>query len=603
MMHIANHARDIILVIALDGTIRDANPAAERAYGIDRQSLLGKNILELRAPKTTGLVPAQMLEAAQSGILFETVHQRQSGETFPCEVSSQSAEMNGETVLVSVVRDLSERHEVERALRAAEERFRALLDASPDGVVVHRDDRIIFVNQAILSLLGYDRPEELLGRSPIEMVAREFRTDVRQRIERLSSGEVPSVSQREHRLYKRGERELVTVEVWARTLEFEGAPAAMATLHDVTERRKLEEQLRHAQKMEAVGRLAGGVAHDFNNLLTAIQGQGELLAGELEPGTSAHRHAQQILRAAGRGAALTGQLLAFSRKQVLQPRVLDLNQVVNGLHTLLRRVIGEDIELVTELASEPCAIFADAGQLEQVIVNLAVNARDAMPSGGELMLRTAFDELDSKRCVLLEVRDTGCGMSAETKARLFEPFFTTKPRGKGTGLGLATVYGIVAQSGGQITVESEPSRGAIFRVRLALAAAAPETQQAPRPMPAERGTETVLVVEDDGDVRRFLREVLEVQGYRVLEAHDGVHALEVATAGGPVELVVTDVIMPRMSGVDMVERLRALLRPAPKVLFITGYPGETAMANREPLLSKPFSVAELARRVRALLDS
>jgi two-component system, cell cycle sensor histidine kinase and response regulator CckA len=589
-LQLAKHARDIFLVIdRSDGSILDANPAAERAYGYSLAELRSMKILDLRAPDTRGEVAAQMTDAADRGILFETRHLRRSGATFPCEVSSQSAELEGRTVLVSVIRDLSERH-------AADARFRLLIDESPNGVLIHRDVRIIYANRALLAMLGYDHAEELVGRKATDLVAVEYREEVGRRIALLTSGQISSVAQRTHYLYKRGEREVVTVEVWARTIDFEGGPANMATLHDVTERRRLEEQLHQAQKMEAVGRLAGGVAHDFNNILTAIQGQGELLASSLPAGTPEEHHLSQMLRAAGRGANLTRQLLAFSRKQVLKQRVLDLNQVVRGLLPMLQRLIGEDIQLVTSLAPGLPAILADAGQLEQVIVNLAVNARDAMPGGGQLTLATRSDD-----GVVLEVRDTGCGMDEDTRARLFEPFFTTKPRGKGTGLGLATVYGIVTQSKGQISVESEPGRGAVFRVILPAVDGVPEEAEAAPPAALERGTETLLVVEDDVEVRRFLQEVLERQGYRVLAAHDGAQAVELARSDPSVKLVISDVIMPRMSGVELAQRLRATLSPPPRILYITGYPGDTVMD--EPLLMKPFSVGELARKIRILLDS
>jgi PAS domain S-box-containing protein len=581
---IAQHARDIILVIDLDGAIRDCNPAAEAAYGWPREELIGKRIEELRAPETASGIRQQMQEAFERGILFETLHMRRSGERFPCEVSSRAAEVEGRKVLVSVIRDLSER-------RQAQERFRELLDSLPDGVLIHRGLTILFANRALLTLLGYEHEDELRGRSALELVAGDRET-LGARMAKLTSGEIVSVAQREHRLLRKGARDTVIVEVWARLIEFEGAPASMATIHDVTEHRRLEEQLRHAQKMEAVGRLAGGVAHDFNNILTAIQGQGELLSAELPSSSSAHHHVAQLLRAAQRGSALTTQLLAFSRKQVMQPRVVDLNQVVSGLVPMLRRLIGEDLEL--EIALEPGlrAIRADSGQLEQVIVNLVVNARDAQAA--RIEIRT-YSETAS---LVMEVRDSGRGMDAGTRARLFEPFFTTKPRGKGTGLGLATVYGIVTQSGGAISVESEPGRGAVFRVTLPSVEERPAGDPQPNaPLPV-RGSETVLVVEDDPDVRRFVREVLDQQGYRVLEAEDGFAALESAKRER-VDLVISDVIMPRMSGAELADVLK-VMQPAPRVLFITGYPGEVVAAD--PLM-KPFSIGDLTRRVRSLLDA
>jgi two-component system cell cycle sensor histidine kinase/response regulator CckA len=598
-VEIAHYARDIILVIGTEGQILDANPSAQRAYGFSLEELQAMHIRDLRAPDTVGEIETQMRHAAAEGVLFETRHRRRSGEVFPCEVSSQAANLDGREVLVSVIRDLSELH-------AADARFRLLIDESPDGVLIHRQLSIIYANKALVAMLGYDSADQLIGRLATDIVATQYRDDVKRRIERLSSGEVPSVAQRVHYLYKRGEREVLTVEVWARLIEFQGAPANMATIHDVTERARLEEQLHQAQKMEAVGRLAGGVAHDFNNILTAIQGQGELLASSLPAGSPERHHLSQMLRAAERGANLTRQLLAFSRKQVLQPRLLDLNHVVSGLLPMLQRLIGEDIQLVTTLEPNLPAIRADAGQLEQVIVNLAVNARDAMPGGGQLTISTLGSTLggtlDGDGGVILEVRDSGVGMDEATRTHLFEPFFTTKPRGKGTGLGLATVYGIITQSRGRVSVESAPGQGSTFRVWLPGVEGIPEATAPAAPLPVERGTEKVLVVEDDVEVRRFLQEVLQLQGYQVLTAHDGEQALAMAQDGG-VRLVISDVIMPRMSGVELADRLRAQLSPPPRVLFITGYPGEALLEQREPLLMKPFSVGELARRVRQVLDA
>jgi CheY-like chemotaxis protein len=373
----------------------------------------------------------------------------------------------------------------------------------------------------------------------------------------------------------------------------------MAIGRDITERRRLEEQLRQAQKMEAVGRLAGGVAHDFNNILTAIQGQCELLLQLLEPKAPARRHGELILRAAARAASLTGQLLAFSRKQVLQPRVLDLNQIIADLKAMLSTLIGESIEFVTELDPSLPRVKADPSQLEQVIVNLLVNARDAMPDGGRLTVRT----INSGGQAQLEVRDTGVGMDAETLPRIFEPFFTTKKPRKGTGLGLSMAYGIVAQSGGTITAESAPGQGALFRVTLPPADGALEPSVVPAPGPAPRGHETVLLVEDDGDVRQFLFEVLESHGYRVLAARDGVEAVKLAEREPRgAELLLTDVVMPRMSGPEVAERLRPLWPPM-KVLFISGYAEQSLGAPGAALLKKPFTVLELLRRVRAVLDA
>ena len=369
--------------------------------------------------------------------------------------------------------------------------------------------------------------------------------------------------------------------------------------------RRSEEQLRQAQKMEAVGRLAGGIAHDFNNLLTVITSYGDLLLEDLAPDDSRRDDVEQIRKAAEGAAALTRQLLAFSRQQVLEPKVLDLGAIVAGTEKLLRRLIGADVQLATSLASDLGAVKADPGQLEQIIINLAVNARDAMPGGGRLTIEAAnMEEVEGRpgRWVMLAVSDTGIGMDEQTKARIFEPFFTTKESGKGTGLGLATVYGIVKQAGGFIWVDSEPGRGTSFEVYLPRVDE-PAAPAITRPALAEpgRGTETVLLVEDAPAVRLVTRQVLERYGYTVLEAPTGDMALRLAAKHhGPIQLLLTDVVMPGLSGRQLAGQL-SQLRSEMKVLYVSGYadPVEPGVAY----LQKPFAPEALARRVRDVLDA
>jgi signal transduction histidine kinase len=386
------------------------------------------------------------------------------------------------------------------------------------------------------------------------------------------------------------------------------------------EKAALQEQLRQSQKMEAIGRLAGGVAHDFNNLLTIIKGNSELSLMDVKQDDPLRENLEGILRASGRASGLIRQLLAFSRRQVMEMRVLDLNTVLEDLDKMLRRIIGEDIELVTLASKDLGRIKADAGQIEQVILNLAVNSRDAMPSGGRLTIETSNTELDEEyarrhvavipgRYVMLSVSDTGVGMIPEVRDKVFEPFFTTKENSKGTGLGLSTVYGIVKQSGGNIWVYSEPGKGTTFKSYL------PRVDEplgeVVREKAAEdglpRGTETILIVEDDEDVREVAVRILKMQGYRVLETSHGSDALrQCEQEAGPIHLMVTDVVMPGMNGPELAKRLNPL-RPEMKVLYISGYT-DNAIVHHGVLekgvnyIQKPFTVEALARKVREVLD-
>jgi signal transduction histidine kinase/ActR/RegA family two-component response regulator len=385
-----------------------------------------------------------------------------------------------------------------------------------------------------------------------------------------------------------------------------------------SEQKQLEERLRQAHKMEAVGRLAGGVAHDFNNLLTIIRGHGDLLLDRIGAVDSNRHSIEQIQKASGRAVSMTRQLLAFSRMQVLQPRVLDLNTIVGEMGKMLPRLIGEHIEYTFEPAATLSPVKADPGQIEQVILNLVVNSRDAMPNGGKISVRTTNVELNesdtSKRSpmtpgsyALLSVTDTGHGMDDETKTHIFEPFFTTKEVGKGTGLGLATVYGVVKQSGGFIWVESAVGKGTTFEIYLPqVAGKLTPSDGEPGPSAVPRGTETILVVEDESGVRELTREFLKISGYSILEAKDGVEALEVASSSaGPIHLVLTDIVMPRMSGSELAARLKAA-RPDVKILFMTGYSEYTGDSQDRrfteiPVLQKPFSISSLVAKIREVL--
>lgn len=383
------------------------------------------------------------------------------------------------------------------------------------------------------------------------------------------------------------------------------------------ERRHLEEQLRQSQKMEAIGRLAGGIAHDFNNLLTAIIGYSQLLLSRLPEGDPMKTELEEIEKAGKRAASLTSQLLSFSRKQVLQPEVLDLRTVISELARMLTRVIGEDINLINIPAPRSACVRADPGQIEQIIMNLVVNARDAMPRGGNLTIETSVIEPDGRSLdgisagpyVLLSVTDTGVGMDKETQARIFEPFFTTKPAGKGTGLGLSTVYGIVKQSGGDLWVYSEPGLGTTFKIYLPQVDDSINlTQPTAATLGLHERSETILLVEDEEIVRKLTREVLKTQGYTVLEACDGDEAMTICQEQGEtIDLMLTDVVMPRLGGRELARRALSL-RPGMKVVCMSGYTDDVMLKNGSKdagiaFLPKPFTPIALARKVREVLDS
>jgi PAS domain S-box-containing protein len=496
-----------------------------------------------------------------------------------------------------------ERARAEKALRESERSLEAVVETAPTLIVVtDPDGRIVLFNRACEELTGYDR-REVLGRTIPGLLL----PDVR------GSHEHPWPT-------KSGEERLIEWRCMAIPSPKDGRPMILGIGADITEQRRAEEQLRQSQRLEAVGRLAGGIAHDFNNLLTVITGRTQILLSRLRSADPATRDLELISRTAERAGGLTKQLLAFSRRQILQPQVLDLNAVVENTSAMLHRLIGEDIELVFHPGADLGRVKADPGQIEQVFVNLAVNARDAMPRGGRLTIETANVELDETyararvgvqpgRYVMLGVSDTGAGIAPEVLPRIFEPFFTTKEAGKGTGLGLATVYGIVKQSGGNIWVYSEPGHGTTFKVYLPRVEEAATLPGASKPAAEPRGgTETILLVEDDDDLRSLAREVLEERGYTVLEAaHPGEAPPIAERHAGPIHLLLTDVVMPGMSGRELARRL-AEARPEMKVLYISGYTDNAVVHHGvldpgTPFLEKPFSPDALARKVREVLDT
>jgi PAS domain S-box-containing protein len=505
----------------------------------------------------------------------------------------------------------------EEALRRSEARYRSLVQSAVYGIYRSSlEGNFLDVNPALITMLGYGSSDEILALDPTQDVFLDPEEHARLISEFRRSGRLDNLEVR----WKRKDGNAITVRLSGRAVSSPQEPDEVLEViaEDVTERRVLEDQFRQAQKMEAVGRLAGGVAHDFNNLLMVISGYTEVLLERTERSHALYQKMEAIQQAADRATTLTRQLLAFSRKQLLQLKVVDVNAIVADMERLLRPLIGENIELITRLAPDLGRTRADAGQIEQVIMNLVVNSKDAMPNGGKIIIQTANVSLDDDLrreysyihpapYVMVSVTDTGQGMSKETQSRIFEPFFTTKEKGKGTGLGLSTVYGIVKQSGGYVFVRSEPGRGTTFRIYLPrVEEAAEPLDGVPSSQSAAEGSETVLLVEDEESVRQLVRETLESKGYKVLEAEHGEAALRIASAHpAQIHLLITDVIMPGMGGRDLAKHLGES-RPETAVLYLSGYTEDTfvhegVLESGTAFLQKPFTLQALARKVREVL--
>jgi two-component system, cell cycle sensor histidine kinase and response regulator CckA len=512
------------------------------------------------------------------------------------------------------------KQDTDQLLRNSEQRFRALIEHSTDGIgLVSSDGTIRYTSPSTSRILGY-ADEELVGQRAFELIHPDDHASIQARLAEGLQQPGQSVIAECRVRHKDGAWGLI--EIVANNLLAEPSVRAIVlNYRDITERRQAAAQLLQAQKMEIVGRLAGGVAHDFNNLLTAISGYAELVLAEAPPDTVVRDDLKEILKAAGRAATLTRQLLAFARKQIIEPQVLNLNDMIGNIDNLLRRLIGEDIDLVTLPSPDLGQVRADPGQIEQVLVNLAVNARDAMPGGGKLTIETRNAVLDDDYAqqhlgvtpgayVLVAITDTGVGMDSETQRRIFEPFFTTKEPGRGTGLGMATCYGIVEQHGGHVWVYSELHHGTTFKIYLPRVEAPAEVwPQRADASDLPHGTETVLLAEDDPAVHALVARVLRDQGYTVLEAADGAAAVQVAReqTGATIHLLLTDVVMPHISGKALAEQISNMY-PGIKTLFISGYANDAIVhhGRLDPgvaFLNKPFSPSALARKVREVLDA
>jgi PAS domain S-box-containing protein len=602
---------EIVFTTDEEGKLTYVSSASKEVLGYRPEDVLGKSLFDLAPPQDVSSMFRRFREnlAGETGQSEWRIFSK-SGQIRWLRSSSRVRYRDGRVAGISgVATDITES-------KALEERFLKAFHASPSAMTISRleDGRYIDANERWLQLVEMTR-EQVIGHTSVELGfwTAQDRAGMFAFLQKEGA-----LHDRELRFLSGSGREFTAL-MSAEQVDINGEPCVLAAIQDITGQRQMELQLRQKQKMEAVGRLAGGVAHDFNNLLTVINGYSELMLDRIGPADPLHASAEQIKSAAERAASLTRQLLAFSRQQVMEPRTLDLNGVLERLDRLLRRLIGEDIEVVMHTSPSLGSVKADPGQIEQVILNLVVNARDAMANGGKLTLETANVELDETYVrehaapvspgpyVLLAVSDTGAGMDPETQARIFEPFFTTKEAGKGTGLGLATVYGVIKQSNGYIWVYSEPGHGTTFKIYLPRVDHTAEALEPVAPAARRPGTETILLVEDDWQLRDLARSLLSSLGYNVLTV-DSVAEVEAMCDrhAGAIHLLLTDVVMPGMSGKELARRVTQSY-PGTRVLYMSGYTTDTVvhhgvLESGIHFLQKPFTSTALAAKVREVLD-
>ncbi len=613
---------DGILIIDTNGNFVEFNDAAHNMLGYAREEFKQLCIFDIN------LDSAEKIQACIERLLrdgktnFEVKYKAKDGGIRNIQVFSRVMVLSGKSFFHSIWKDITERKRIEEALQKSEKFSRNILETVDEGfIVIDRNYKIVSANKAYLNQVKM-LPEKVIGRHCYEISHHAnmacYKEGKECPVKRTFDSGEPHTAVHIH--HEKGTN-LIYVETKSYPLKDASGYtiSAIEIINNITEKKKLENQLRHSQKMEAVGQLAGGIAHDFNNILTAIIGYGNLMKVQMGDDDPSKNYLQQVLDSAQRAANLTQDLLAFSRKQVISPKPVRVNSIIENVEKLLRRLIGEDVEMKVFLADDNLTILADSGQLEQVLMNLATNARDAMPEGGCLTIRTGAAVLDHEfikmhgygkpgSYALISVDDTGMGMDRKTKERIFEPFFTTKEVGKGTGLGLSIVYGIVKQHNGYITCSSEPGKGTAFRIYLSTTSrdvSWPENEGVL--LPASGGTETILIAEDDAVVRAFVKETLEQLGYTVIEAVDGEDAVEVfANNRDRVRLLILDVIMPKKNGKEVYEEIQKD-RPDVKVIFSSGYTGDILYKKQFierdfSFISKPVSPANLLRLVRETLD-
>ena len=607
----------VMLVIDPDSAgIVGANEAAVQFYGYGKEELLGKSMTEIIA--LPGDQVLQMLrEATQGPHYIQLRHRLASGEIRDVELSRGPIHVDGTTYLFSIIHDVTARKAAEQAMREGDDKLQAITSTATDAIILIDDTgNVSYWNTAAEKMFGYD-DDEMLGRNLEIIIPPQYRDAHKKGFSRFAkSGHGPMIGKVYEVSALRKDGSEFPIELSISGLLLKGKWHSAGVVRDITGRRNLEEQLRQAQKMEAIGTLAGGVAHDFNNILTAIIGFGSLLTMKMPKNDPMLHDVNQILAAADRAATLTQSLLTFSRKTPIEMKPVSLNAIISKVEKLLVRFIREDIELTSKLAAEELTVMADPVQIEQILINLVANARDAMPKGGKLRICTDIVELDREfirvhgygtpgRYASLTCSDTGSGMDKETAQRIFEPFFTTKETGKGTGLGLAIVYGIVQRHNGYINCYSEPGMGTTFRIYLPLTGALPETAGVVPEVLPKGGNEIILVAEDDAAARALFKQVLETYGYTVVEAVDGEDAIGKFIAGkDEVKLVILDVIMPKKNGREACEAIQHI-RPDMKCLFTSGYTADVFDGGEHKLqhfLSKPIIPTMLLKKIREMLD-
>ena len=622
-------AVDGVILIDGNGTIAVFNPACERLFGYSAAEVIGRNVKLLMPEPYRGEHDTYIANYRRTGVRKiigigrEVVGRRKDGTTFPMGLSVGETRDERGSGFVGIIRDLSEMERTQRAVLEGAARLKAVFDTAVDGIIlIDRRGTVLMLNPACERLFGYDAAE-LIGRDVKLLMPEPYRSEHDTYLQNYhKTGEAKIIGIGREVVGRRKDGSTFPMDLSVGEVKDEGGQSTfVGIIHDLSERKRTEEQLVQAQKMETVGQLSGGLAHDFNNLLTVIVGNADTLSEALKARPDLRELAQMIASAGERGAELTNRLLAFSRRQVLQPVAFDPNTLVESMARLIRRTLREDIEVKTALKPGLPHSFADRAQLESAVLNLAINAQDAMPGGGYLTISTALAELDADYLadhpevradtyVVIAVTDNGQGMSPEVRDRAFEPFFTTKEVGKGSGLGLSMVYGFVKQSNGHVSIYSEIGLGTTIRLYLPMdpaARAVANTTPTVAQMP-EQGRERVLIVEDDPHVRTYAISCLQSLGYRVTPAENGREAEGLLAQGLAVDLVFSDVVMPGgMSGWDLAQRAREL-SPGVKVLLTSGHPLETLptlsrAVAAETILNKPYRKAELARRIRAVLDA